>query len=234
LGVEEITYPADFTDANVCLCESVAPYTMTSPERLLSLAGLVRHVVGADIPGAIAECGVWRGGSMMLVAHTLLEAGVQERELHLFDTFAGMAAPTERDVSAFGQRRAAELLGRASPKEGRTVWCIAGEKDVAANLASTGYPTERIHLVAGKVEDTIPVHAPEKIALLRLDTDWYESTRHELAHLYDRISSGGVLIIDDYGYWEGARKATDEFLAGLPRPPVLHRIDYTARFCFKP
>jgi O-methyltransferase len=234
LGVEQVTYPPDFTDADVRLCETVAPYTMTSPERLVSLSALVKHVVVSGIPGSIVECGVWRGGSMMVAARALLDSGLGDRDLYLFDTFTGMPAPTSRDVSAFSGRPAAEILGRFAPRKGRSAWCIADKEDVAENLASTGYPAERVHLVAGKVEDTIPAHAPAQISLLRLDTDWYESTRHELTHLYQRLASGGVLIIDDYGYWEGARRATDEFLAGLPRPPVLHRIDCTGRFCLKP
>jgi O-methyltransferase len=79
-------------------------------------------------------------------------------------------------------------------------------------MDETGYPRERVHLHPGLVEETIPEHAPERIALLRLDTDWYESTRHELEHLYDRVPSGGVVLLDDYGYWQGAREAVDEFL----------------------
>jgi hypothetical protein len=234
LGIEEVTYPPDFTQSDVELCESVQPYTMTSPERLLSLSTLVKQVVSSGVQGAIVECGVWRGGSMMIVARTLMQLGVTDRELYLFDTFTGMSAPTELDVSAFGRKRAARLLDQAPRKAGRSVWCMATQEDVAANLESTGYPSERIHLIPGRVEDTIPQNAPTKIALLRLDTDWYESTRHELGHLYDRLGCGGALIIDDYGYWEGARRATDEFLSQLPHPPVLHRIDYTGRFGIKP
>ena len=80
-------------------------------------------------------------------------------------------------------------------------------------LHGTGYPPERIHFVRGPVEETLPAGAPDEIALLRLDTDWYESTRHELEHLYPRLAAGGVLLVDDYGHWEGARKAVDEYFA---------------------
>jgi hypothetical protein len=106
--------------------------------------------------------------------------------------------------------------------------------DVQANLRSTGYPPERIHYVVGKVEDTLPQAAPERIAILRLDTDWYESTRHELEHLYPRLTAGGVLIIDDYGHWAGARRAVDEFLARTESAILLNRIDYTGRIGVKP
>lgn len=101
-------------------------------------------------------------------------------------------------------------------------------------MESTGYPPERIHLVPGRVEDTVPAQAPERIALLRLDTDWYASTKHELDHLYPRLSDGGVLIVDDYGHFEGARRAVDDYLAEQAEPLLLNRIDYTGRIAVKP
>jgi hypothetical protein len=104
-------------------------------------------------------------------------------------------------------------------------WCVAGVQSVRKNVLSTGYPEEKLHLVQGKVEDTLPAAAPERIALLRLDTDWYESTRHELVHLYPRLVPNGVLIIDDYGDWVGAKEAVDEFLS---------RMDNTGRLIIKP
>jgi len=104
---------------------------------------------------------------------------------------------------------------------------------VQANLGRTGYPAERIHYVKGKVEETIPATLPSRIALLRLDTDWYESTRHELQHLYPLLSTHGVLIIDDYGHWQGARQAVDEYFAASAEPVFLHRVDYTARLVVK-
>ena len=101
-------------------------------------------------------------------------------------------------------------------------------------LRSTGYPSERVHVVRGAVEETLPGHAPDRLALLRLDTDWYESTRHELQELYPRLATGGVLIVDDYGHWEGARRAVDEYFAGAGPAPLLQRIDYTGRMAVKP
>jgi len=82
---------------------------------------------------------------------------------------------------------------------------------VASAMASTGYPAERIHLVKGLIEHTIPEHAPGSIGLLRLDTDWYKSTMHELVQLYPRLTLNGVVIVDDYGHFKGAREATDEY-----------------------
>ena len=108
-------------------------------------------------------------------------------------------------------------------------WHYVRAADVREALRSTGYPTERVHLVEGRVEETLPAAAPDPIALLRLDTDWYRSTKHELEHLYPRISPGGVVIIDDYGHYEGVRRAVDEYLESSGEALLLNRIDYTAR-----
>jgi hypothetical protein len=141
-----------------------------------------------------------------------------------------MSEPTEHDRALSGESAQAQL-GRTS--RDHALWAVASLEDVQANIASTGYPRERIHFVRGKVEDTIPGTISERIALLRLDTDWYESTRHELTHLYPRLSRNGVLIIDDYGHWQGARQAVDEYFAHSAEPVFLHRVDYTARLLVK-
>ncbi len=167
----------------------------------------------------------------MAAALTLLECNDTDRQIYLYDTYEGMPMPTDRD-HAVGGDSAAGLL--AQTPRGTGIWCEADIEDVQHNLFSTGYPRANLHFVRGKVEDTLPRVAPAQIALLRLDTDWYESTRHELAHLYPRLTPGGVLIVDDYGHWKGARQATDEFQATLPAPLFLHRIDYTGRIAIKP
>ena len=109
----------------------------------------------------------------------------------------------------------------------------ASLEEVQKNMSLTKYPTEKIHFVKGKVEDTIPDKAPEKIAILRLDTDWYESTKHELEYLFPRLIEGGILIIDDYGHFEGSRIAVDEYLEKNNIHDFLHRIDYTGRLLVK-
>jgi O-methyltransferase len=223
-AIEHTTFPSDFTPDEIALFQTVAPFTMTSPERVLALRDATRAIVRNEVPGDVVECGVWRGGSMMVVANELTQLAAA-RELHLFDTFEGMPAAGEHDTAASGET--AESILR---RQGN---CEAAESEVRKNLDSTGYPAARVHLVRGRVEQTIPQHAPAQIALLRLDTDWYESTLHELVHLYPRLSPGGVLIIDDYGYWQGARRAVDEYFAGLPQAPLLLRIDATARVAIK-
>lgn len=168
----------------------------------------------------------------MAAALTLIAARSTARELVLFDTFEGMTQPTDRDISLSGDR-AADLMHRATRSEDDPFLCYAPLEGVRRALLATGYPSDRIRFVPGRVEDTIPTHAPERIALLRLDTDWYESTRHELAHLFPRLSRGGVLIIDDYGHWQGARAAVDEFIASEGHQLLLNRIDYTGRVAVK-
>ena len=169
----------------------------------------------------------------MAAALTLLQAGADDREIYLFDTFEGMSQPTERDRTPDGLSAQQQLDG--DPARAGVVWAVARLDEVRANMVSTGYPPERIHYVKGPVEQTLPSSAPEgPIALLRLDTDWYESTKQELTHLFPRLSSGGILIIDDYGHWEGARQAVDEYFAARGQPFFLHRIDYTGRLLVKP
>jgi O-methyltransferase len=227
LALPRLTEAApDFTAADRALMARVRPYTMTSLERVTGLCHAVRYLVRARIVGAMAECGVWKGGSVMAVALTLLELG-EVRDLYLFDTFEGMTPPTDRDITYAGVT-AAELL--ASPT-GR-MRCDAAMDHVGRALASTGYPMDRVHLIPGSVEDTLPGRAPERLALLRLDTDFYASTSHELVHLYPRLSAGGVLILDDYGAWQGARQAVDEYFHDAA--VLMHRLDWTGRLVMKP
>lgn len=213
------------------IIERVRTFTMTSDERISALCHAVRYVVRSNVPGDIVECGVWRGGSMMAVASTLLGAGDASRMLYLFDTFDGMPPPSSIDRATQSGRPASELLKGADMSS--DIRAYAPLDEVRTNLASTGYPTERIRLIKGRVEDSIPTELPSTISILRLDTDWYESTRHELVHLYPRLSLGGVLIIDDYGHWEGARKAVDEYIDQNRLQILLQRIDYTGRIAVK-
>jgi O-methyltransferase len=222
----------DFTPEHRAMVEYARPYSMTSPERIVHLVEAVRYIHANGIPGDVVECGVWRGGSMMVVARLLVQLGDTSRDLYLFDTFEGMPAPSAGDRD-FGGTPAQELLGKESRTRDSLVWAYAPVEEVAANMRSTGYPAERVHLVQGRIEETVPSRAPDAIALLRLDTDWYESTRHELTHLYHRLAPRGVLIIDDYGWWQGARQAVDEFFLAQPFKPLLSRIDCTGRSLIK-
>lgn len=222
--------PRDFDGVAKDIIKAVRKRTMTSSDKLFGLITAVRYVVEHDIPGDIVECGVWRGGSMQAAAMALLQAGSTSRDLYLFDTFEGMPPPSEVDRRRDG-RSAAELL--ASADKDAPVWAVADLDDVRQGMEAVGYPADKVHYVKGLVEDTVPDQAPDVISILRLDTDWYASTRHELTHLYPRLSSGGVLIIDDYGYWQGSRKAVEEFLAETGARLLLTRIS-GGRLAVKP
>ena len=229
---EGIEFPPDVSSADRLILDRVAGYTMTSVERQIALIQAVRHLVHYRIEGAVVECGVWRGGSSMAIALTLAQEGDTSRDVYLFDTFEGMTPSQDVDKTVAGTP-AQSLLDRDLNKAG-WIWAVADIEEVRKNVSSTGYPQERVRYVKGPVEATIPAQAPSgPIALLRLDTDWYQSTKHELTHLFPLLRDGGVLIIDDYGHWEGAKKAVDEYFADYGRPFYLHRIDYTGRLLVK-
>jgi hypothetical protein len=217
---------ADLTFGEKEILATVRPFTMTNEARIINLMKAVTYLSKNSIPGAFVECGVWRGGSMMTVALILKALGDTSRELWLYDTFEGMTEPTNDDLRFDGELAKKEM-DITIAKEG--AWCRAGLEDVKANIYSTGYPKEKIHFVKGMVENTIPVSIPTDIALLRLDTDWYESTRHELQHLFPLVHPDGVLVVDDYGHWSGSQRAVDEYFARSPFPVYLHRMDYSAR-----
>lgn len=226
--------PPDATAKDREIIEFARPYTMTSAHRLLSLIRSVRYAIDEGIPGAFVECGVWRGGSVMAMAQTALAEGDIERQIWLYDTFTGMTEPTEHDVESDTGATAADLLATTKVGDGRNVWCVASRDDVEANLRRTGVPFECFTIVQGDVAETLQVSVPSQIALLRLDTDWYASTRASLEILYPKLAPGGVCILDDYGHWEGARRAVDEYFGILPSRPLLMPIDYSGRIFIKP
>jgi hypothetical protein len=210
------------------LYEACRNYTMTSPERMYALYSAVRYITSSGVPGAIVECGVWRGGSCMLCALTLMKEG-ELREIYLYDTFEGMTSPGPEDVRYDGMPASSGWLELG----GRIDWCRVSIEEVQANLRRTGYPADRLHFVKGRVEDTLRCIAPDRIALLRLDTDWYESTFVELEVLFPRLSPFGILILDDYGHWRGSKQAVDEYFQRNQVRMLLHRIDYAARIGVK-
>jgi len=226
--------PQEATASQAQLIRSLRPYTMTSAERLWTLLEAVRYVTDEGISGDFVECGVWRGGSIMAMARQLGELGIADRRLWLYDTFTGMTQPTREDVEAGTGVTAQEMLESTAVADGNNVWCVAGRLDVEKNVFSTGYPQEKFIFVEGDVAQTLSESVPESIALLRLDTDWYASTKRSLEVLYSRLQPGGVCILDDYGHWEGARKAVDEYFANGRKRPFMHPIDYSGRVFIKP
>jgi hypothetical protein len=200
-------------------------FTMTTKEGMKALYDAVNYISKNNITGDIVECGVWRGGSSMVSALTLLHNKDTNRNLYLYDTFEGMSKPSDIDVSILGE----SALEHWQEKHK----CFADFDDVNVNIIATKYPKDKIHLIKGMVENTIPKTMSDKIAILRLDTDWYESTYHELVHLYPKLVKGGVLIIDDYGCWKGSKKAVDTYFEENNISVFLHRVDYAVRIIVK-
>lgn len=228
IKIKEIIDNRDFTKAENLIINKVKDFTMTSPERIVALIRAVEYISMNNIKGDVVECGVWKGGSIMAVLDALNLKNDNSRNIFLYDTFEGMAEPTDVDFS-FKGNSAKEMY---QDKQGD--WCYSSLDEVKMNISKIDYPSEKIVYVKGKVEDTIPeICMPESIALLRLDTDWYESTYHELEHLFPKLVKGGIIIIDDYGHWSGCKKAVDEYLDKNNIQLFLSRVDYTCRIGVK-
>lgn len=183
----------------------------------------VKYIVENKIPGDIVECGVWRGGITQLAALTMIHLKDTSRKIYLYDTFEGMPKPEDEDLDWDGNR--ALDTWRTITLKGEK-WGFGGDiNSVNQLMLSTKYPKEKIIITKGKVENTIPNVIPKKISLLRLDTDFYKSTLHELNHLFPILVLGGILVIDDYGYYLGSRKATDEYFKKNKIKMLLSRIN---------
>ena len=226
-------YPKDFRPGEIGILEAVRSYTMTSRERIVTLVRATDFIVRNHLPGAFVECGVWKGGSMRAVALALLERDIQDRDLYLFDTFAGMSEPTQHDRK-LNETTLAREKWEQTARDGHNEWCYAPLESVRDAVCSTGYPANRVHLIKGKVEDTLPCEYPDSIALLRVDVDWYEATAHVLQNLYPRLIQGGVFIHDDYNTWAGAQQATDEYFANTNSRIFLSRVDGSCVMGVKP
>lgn len=213
------------------IINEVSKFTLTNPERIVSLIRAIEHVEKSIIEGAIVECGVWKGGSIMAVLKSLKKLNSLNREIYLYDTFEGMSEPSFKDESYKGE--SASKAYETKNEFWKRIECFSTLEEVQFNIKSIGYPNEKIQFIKGKVEDTIPRIIPKKISILRLDTDWYESTLHELEYLFPKLVKGGIIIIDDYGHWKGCKKAVDEYFEKNGIELFLNRIDYTCRMGIK-
>ncbi len=229
-----------FIEAN----KIVSGATMLSETRQSSLFDQVLYCERMGIEGAIVECGVWKGGAMGLAALALLHSSpTPYRKLHLFDSFTDICAPDPqvdgiRAIQEFGQVYITDS-SKLQPVEG-AYDSIGGHGTVLAcrELIETriGYPASLIEYHVGWFQDVLPRDAPklESIAILRLDGDWYASTKICLDYLYDRVVPGGFVIIDDYGAYDGCKKATDEFMQVRRINAFLHRVDQVCYYLVKP
>jgi len=192
----------------------------------------VEYIVKNNIPGDVVECGVWNGGSMLLAAMALIHFGDTSRKLYLYDTFAGMPRPDDIDCRWDGLPTLPTWEAYANSGK---IWGFGGTVEMVQDVMRLSqYPEENIIYIKGMVEDTIPQTRPDSVSILRLDTDLYRSTLHELVHLYPQLVSGGILIIDDYGQFQGARIAADQYFAENNLRIFLTRIDQTVRLAVKP
>lgn len=204
--------------------------TMTSRDNLASTILAVRYIVNNNIEGDFVECGVWRGGHGIAAALTFSLYGAN-RKVYCFDTFTGMTEPTFLD-KRIGSRIPALIRYKESNNPNFNSWCYSSTEEVKDNFLKAGVHPDNFMLIEGDVIKTLPSFTPPKIAFLRLDTDWYESTKSELVHLWPHLSKLGIITIDDYGHWEGSKKAVDkffEFVPGLLFTPI----DYAARTAIK-
>lgn len=195
----------------------IKPHTVTSIERMEYLYEALEHARINRIPGDFVECGVYKGGNILGFLKYLEFHNMFENTVWAYDTFEGMTPPEDVDKLWCGTD-AKDILDQ--------IMCYCSLDDVKSILKDTKFPSEKIKFVVGDVCETllIPDNIPDRISVMRLDTDWYKSTKMELEVLWDKVSFGGVVIIDDYGDWQGSKKATDEFFLGSRYN--LHRIDF--------
>ena len=182
------------------------PFTMTSEKRLRQTIDTIDYIVKNNIEGDIIEVGVWRGGTVMAMVMKLIQLGVSNRHVHLYDTFEGMTDASEKDVNPQGDM--AGPLMEAFP----SLKCIASIEEVMYNISCAGYPIEFIHFHKGDIRKVDLNIIPEKIACLRLDIDWYELYKFCLSVFEPHVQPGAPITIDDYGYWSGCKEAVDEYL----------------------
>jgi hypothetical protein len=196
----------------------VKPYTMTSNERIRSLFQSLEYIRKNNIDGDIVECGVWKGGNILGCLEYMKYYGI-EKTVWLYDTFSGMTETTKFDID----------LNGVSGKQWESK-CDCSLEDVKNIINEKKYPKNKIKFIVGDITETIKEknNIPEKISILRLDTDWYESTKIEMEVLYPILVNDGVLIIDDYGHWVGAKKAVDEYFTFINKKPIFELIDYTS------
>lgn len=231
---KDVQMPVELSDAERELLKYVRKndLTMVSNERLFATLMACKHVIDRGVEGDFVECGVWRGGNALVAAGVFKLSG-SAKAVYLFDTFAGMVEPTSADVAFDGKLATTEYNAHASG--GGAGWCSASLEEVRGNFKRANLLGATIHFVAGDVVETLGREEllPGKISVLRLDTDWYDSTKFELEILYPRLSIGGVLIVDDYGHWGGAKKAVDEYFEAHGNRPFLQYSDYTGRIGVK-
>jgi O-methyltransferase len=202
------------------LFRRVSAYTMVRLSRLKALYRLAQELDRRGIAGAIVECGVFNGGSAAVLAYASRRAS-SPRPVWLFDSFQGLPKPTAAD-------------GQAAHDQYRLGWCQGDVAKVKEVFRRVGIPLSRLHLVKGWFQDTFPKVCVQPISLLHIDADWYESVKLCLEKFYDAVEPGGFVVLDDYGWWEGCRLATDQFLQRRGVEVQLIQVDVIGYYFEKP
>jgi hypothetical protein len=177
---------------------------------------VIDYIINAKIEGALVECGVQSGKIEKIWINKLKELNVFPKEIYMYDTFTGLTEPGPKDVGIYNGLDTPEAVYKEWAKHNVyevNTMCYCPLSKVMNDLYETGYPRDKLHFIKGDVRKTLlhDYNIPEKIAVLRLDTDWYDSSKIELETMFKYLVPGGVLILDDYGYWKGQKDATDEF-----------------------
>jgi len=231
--INKIQAPPELNPAQLKIIKDTLPFTMTSEARLIALVKSVDYIINRGLEGDFVECGVWRGGSIMAIAQSLSNLGITDRKIWLFDTFDGMTQPTIYDYSLKNGNSAQKLLGASKKSLKNNIHAYAPISEVKKNLMKIDYPFDNFIFVEGPVEKTLLDTCPGKIVLLRLDTDWYESTSTELDYLFPKLVTNGVLIVDDFGDWNGSMKAVTEYFTRCDQFYLMNIIDSTGRLIIK-
>ena len=229
--IEIIDYILDPQDPRDSL--SKGALSMVNVDRLWAVIQATKYIVKNGIEGDFVECGVWRGGCSLAIAMVLNDLKA-DRKIYLFDTFAGMTEPNKYDFD-YSNSSAKDEFNK-SKRDDHNEWCYASIEYVKTQFKKLDLE-KKATFIKGDVLKTLneETNLPDQIALLRLDTDWYESTKHEMNILYPRIQKDGILLIDDYGYWQGSRKAIDEYLSehDLTNRCLMWKTDYSGRGLIK-
>lgn len=211
-------FPSELTEEDQAIFHYVRDnrLSIVSDEALYTTIMACTHVAQMGVEGDFVECGVYRGGNAILAADVFRRRAPQ-KSTWLYDTFSGMTEPGEVDVSIAGA--VAKEKFEQQQRKDHNAWQYASIEDVRENFDRAGLLAGVVRFVEGDILQTLKsTHLPAAISVLRLDTDWYESTKVELEVLYPRLANGGILIIDDYGSWQGSKKAVDEYFTKTSRP----------------
>ena len=228
---KQLNYIAEINEEEENLIKNISKFSMCSSLNHWALIQSLKHISKCKIDGDIVEAGVYKGGNLMLMSHFVDKFNLKKK-IYAYDTFEGMPLENKNIDVDFNNKSANDT--RKQYIEGK--WCYASLDNVKKNLSEFDLKFEdKINFIKGKVEETLTFdkNLPKKISLLRLDTDFYESTKIELEVLYPKLEKNGILIIDDYGHWKGAKKAVDEYFRTDQKFRFFHRIDHTSRLYIK-